>query len=105
MLIFSGHANHSQHVLDELTYAVDEELTILPFRIENLTPKGAMKLHLSARHWLDAYKPSWEAYLDNLVQNIAGILGVSLPTTEEKPEEPRGERQNPNLNLRKSCPT
>jgi hypothetical protein len=55
LVIFSNHANRSQRVLDEVNLAISQQAVILPFRIENLEPQGAMKLHLSSRHWLDAY--------------------------------------------------
>jgi hypothetical protein len=80
LVIFSGNSNKSQRVLDEINFAISQELTILPFRIENLEPDGAMRLHLSSRHWLDAYDPSWEKHLLKLTGTVASIL-----------EEPAGE--------------
>lgn len=74
VVIFSGNANRSQRVLDELNLAISCELVILPFRIENLDPSGAMLLHLSSRHWLDAYAPSWERHLDRLVETAKAFL-------------------------------
>lgn len=86
LMVFSENANRSQHVLDELLYAIDMQTVILPFRIENLEPAGAMKLHLSSRHWLDAYDPSWESHLKKLVKNTFTILETALD--EEKIEVP-----------------
>ncbi|MBN1264342.1 MAG: PhnD/SsuA/transferrin family substrate-binding protein [Anaerolineales bacterium] len=71
ILIFSGNSNRSQRVLDELNLAITRQTVILPFRIEKLDPSGAMMLHLSSRHWLDAYDPSWKPYLGQLVQTTA----------------------------------
>lgn len=88
LLVFSGNANQSRHVLDELIVAIAEEITILPFRIENLEPKGAMRLHLSSWHWLDAYDPSWEAHIMNLIKNVSGILESDLK--EENIQVPEG---------------
>lgn len=65
LLIFSGNSNQSQRVLDELNLAISREIPILPLRIENLEPDGAMRLHLSSRHWLDAYDSSWESHIKN----------------------------------------
>jgi len=70
LLIFSGNANHSQRVLDELNLAITKESTILPFRIENMDPVGAMQLHLSTRHWIDAFVPSWEKHIEKLVRAV-----------------------------------
>jgi len=71
LLIFSNSANQSQRVLDELNLAISKEVVILPFRIEKLDPSGAMLLHLSSRHWLDAFVPSWEKHIDNLVKSVS----------------------------------
>jgi len=78
LVIFSGNANQSQRVLDELNFAISKEIVILPFRIENLEPDGAMGLHLSSRHWLDAYEPSWESHIEKLIKNVSVILETSL---------------------------
>jgi type II secretory pathway pseudopilin PulG len=78
LLIFSQNSNKSSQVLDEISYAISEEKTIIPFRIENLNPSGAMRLHLSSRHWLDAYDPSWKDHIDNLVSSTALNLGVDI---------------------------
>jgi phosphonate transport system substrate-binding protein len=75
ILVFSNHSNNSQRVLDELNLAISKELVILPFRIEKLDPSGAMLLHLSARHWLDAFDPSWERYINDLVKSVLSNLG------------------------------
>lgn len=81
LLIFSGNANNSQRVLDELNLAITKEAIILPFRIENIDPVGAMQLHLSTRHWLDAFAPSWEKHIEKLVRTVKKNL------EGEEPEE------------------
>jgi len=78
LMIFSGNANQSQHVLDELLLAINLQVVILPFRIENLDPEGAMKLHLSSRHWLDAFEPSWKSHIKPLVKNVSFILETAV---------------------------
>jgi Tol biopolymer transport system component len=78
LLVFSANANHSQRVLDELNLAISKEIPILPFRIENLQPDGAMMLHLSSRHWLDAYDPSWESHLKKLISTVSSMLDTNL---------------------------
>lgn len=78
LMIFSDSANHSQRVLDELNYAITQQAVILPFRVENLEPDGAMKLHLASRHWLDAYDPSWRSHIKNLIKAISDNLEINL---------------------------
>ncbi|MGB2963012.1 MAG: PhnD/SsuA/transferrin family substrate-binding protein [Anaerolineales bacterium] len=80
LLIFSSSANQSQRVLDELNLAITKEAVILPFRIEKLDPSGAMQLHLSSRHWLDAFLPSWEKHIDNLVNSVFSNLETGEST-------------------------
>jgi oligopeptide transport system substrate-binding protein len=91
LLVFSGHANKSQRVLDELNFAISQEATISPFRIENLEPRDAMMLHLSSRHWLDAYDPSWEKHLNKLIKTVASIL--EIPIIEDKLEIPKKKEE------------
>jgi oligopeptide transport system substrate-binding protein len=88
LLIFSGNSNQSKRVLDEVYYAISEEKAIIPFRIENLDPTGAMRLHLSSRHWLDAYHPSWKSHINRLVNTIAVHLGREALLKDEAVETP-----------------
>lgn len=80
ILIFSGNANGSQRVLDELNFSINKGKPVLPFRVEDLEPTGAMELHLSSRHWLDAYHPSWEVHIDRLVKSVQANLNVEIKT-------------------------
>ncbi len=80
VLVFSKHANRSQRVIDEINYAINQEKLILPFRIEPHNPTGALSLHLSSRHWLDAYDPSWEDHIDRLIHSVE----INLDTTKKE---------------------
>jgi len=102
LLIFSDHSNRSQHVLDELNVAISQELTILPFRIENLEPDGAMRLHLSSRHWMDAYDPSWEKYIEELINTVSSSLDFTI--SREEIEIPRYlNRKQTTQNIKKAA--
>lgn len=83
LLIFSKNSNQSKRVLDEIYYSISEGKTILPFRIENLDPSGAMRLHLSSRHWLDAYDPSWEAHINKLVDTATSNLNIEITVSDD----------------------
>src|SRR3990172_184147 len=96
LLIFSKYSNSSQRVLDELNVAITNELVIIPFRIEKMDPSGAMLLHLSSRHWLDAFVPSWEKHIDDLVKSVSSNLekttspaGSNLAKTSSHPFLPK----------------
>lgn len=93
LLIFSSSSNHSKRVLDEIYYAISEEKTIIPFRIENLHPSGAMRLHLSSQHWLEAYQPSWHTHLDRLVEIVSANLGEVVSSAPQEKMETRPEKR------------
>jgi len=90
LLIFSGNANASKHVLDELYYSLAEEKIVIPFRVENLDPSGAMRLHLSSLHWLDAHDPTWESHIDRLFEAASANLSKEISHAREK-FEPQGK--------------
>ncbi|MGD8821855.1 MAG: toll/interleukin-1 receptor domain-containing protein [Anaerolineales bacterium] len=100
LIIFSGNANHSRRVLDETNLAIAQELTILPFRIEKLEPDGAMRLHLSSRHWLDAYDPSWQSHIKKLINTISSYLETTIPEEEVQVPEILTQKQKPPRNDR-----
>ena len=83
LLIFSENSNKSKRVLDEIYYSISEGKTILPFRIEKLDPSGAMRLHLSSRHWLDAYDPSWELHINKLIDTALSILEKEVALSDD----------------------
>jgi len=92
LIIFSENSNQSKQVLGEVNIAINDELIVLPFRIENLEPQGAMRLHLGPQHWLDAYDPSWESHIIKLVETVALNLNIHLKEPEAKKEEDTEER-------------
>lgn len=95
LLVFSGSSNKSRRVLDELNLAISTEKVVLPFRIENLEPSDAMMLHLTSRHWLDAYSPSWEKHLNNLAGIVASNLDKPVISSEYKvPDTTKKNRTN-----------
>ena len=100
LIIFSGNANRSQRVLDELNLAISKEVPILPFRIENLNPSGAMQLHLATRHWLDAFVPSWEKHINRLILAVSSMIKQekqNFPTLEQDtPKTVEKQRENKN---------
>ncbi len=79
LLIFSGHANRSEHVLRELEVASDSGKIIVPFRIENVVPSGDLRYYITRVHWLDAMSPPMEARLGELVALMQRLM--DLPVT------------------------
>ena len=91
VLIFSAHSNKSSQVLREVQLAVDAQLHILQFRIEEVLLNDDLKYYLSTPHWLDAMTPPLENHLQRLASSITVLLGKSPPTPVPSPSEKQGE--------------
>jgi hypothetical protein len=85
VVVFSSHANRSGHVVNEVDAAIRKGASVIPFRIENVMPEGAMEYHLRTRHWLDALTPDQNRHVADLVATVQALLGkeaAPLPETE-----------------------
>ena len=77
VLIFSGHANASGQVRREVERAISQAMTVLPVRVEDVRPEGAMEYALGNTHWLDAFTPPVEKQLYRAVgTSVAGLAGT-----------------------------
>ena len=70
VIIMSKNANRSNQVVREVERAVSNNVIIIPFRIEQIDPTGAMAYFLSTEHWLDAITPPLEAHIQKLGNTI-----------------------------------
>ena len=70
VIILSKNSNKSPQVVREVERAVSNNVIIIPFRIENIDPTGAMAYFLSTEHWLDALTPPLEKHIEKLVNTI-----------------------------------
>jgi hypothetical protein len=94
ILVFSGHSNRSRYVRKEVERAVGKSKIIVPFRIEDVAPSGAMDFFLGDTHWLDAMTPPLEMRIGELVASAKCLLnepdGTFLPV---------GTTQHPGVTL------
>ena len=74
VLIWSGNSMSSNEVSKELTLAMRNNLTVIPFRIENIAPVGEWDYHLVNTHWMDAHDGVMEEHLDALGGYLLGVL-------------------------------
>ncbi len=74
VVILSQNSNKSNQVVREVERAVANEVIIIPFRIENIDPSGAMAYFLSTEHWLDAITPPLEKHIEKLGKTIQLFL-------------------------------
>jgi pSer/pThr/pTyr-binding forkhead associated (FHA) protein len=74
VIIFSKAANDSGPVRSEVDRAVNARKILIPFRIQKVSPTGAMEFHIGRRHWLEAYTPPIERHLELLARAVRDIL-------------------------------
>lgn len=74
VIILSSNANQSRQVVREVERAVACGVIIIPFRIENIDPSGAMAYFLSTEHWLDALTPPLERHIERLASTVELFL-------------------------------
>jgi hypothetical protein len=75
ILIFSASSNDSAQVRREVERAVHKQLSILPFRLENVLPSKSLEYFLSSQHWMDAFPPPREGHYARLISHIKQRLG------------------------------
>jgi formylglycine-generating enzyme required for sulfatase activity len=81
VLVFTAQANNSNEIKKELALASQNNLVVIPVRIEDVTPSGAFAYELATRQWIDMFD-DWENSIANLVELIATSID----------EHPSGDR-------------
>ena len=76
ILVFSASSNLSPQVRREVERAVHKQLSILPFRIEEVLPSKSLEFFLSAQHWMDAFPPPREPHYARLCHYLKTQLAV-----------------------------
>jgi hypothetical protein len=90
VLIFSGHTNRSMQVSREVQQAFDREKSVVPFRIENVTPQKSLRYYMDSVHWLDALTPPVEQHLQRLASAVQALLKATQPDADvQKDQMPR----------------
>jgi hypothetical protein len=102
LLVFSSRSNGSPQVRREIERAIHKELSVIPFRIENVEPTKSLEYFLSAQHWFDAHDAPVETHLPRLSRLIAELCNdagaqdksatphSSGPGPDPSPTPPRG---------------
>lgn len=87
VLVFSADANNSPQVMREVERAVNKNIPIIPFRIENVLPSKSMEFFLGATHWLDAMTPPLERHLQKLNATVQAIISGTANLNAARPEQ------------------
>ena len=92
LVVFSSSANASPHVRREVERAVSSDRSIVPVRIENVVPTGAMEYCLGGTHWFDALTTPLDPHVANLVATVRQLLGPAVRGPDGKAASEPAER-------------
>ena len=76
VLVLSENANDSIYVKREVERAVSKGKPIFPIRVREVMPSKSLELFISSAHWIDAWTPPLEKYLERLAQSISSAAAV-----------------------------
>jgi hypothetical protein len=85
VLIFSSHSNSSNDVSRELILAANNDVIIIPFKIDNITPEPGKQYYLARTHWLDAMNPPTQQQIDKLVDTVRVFVPPPKPMEPPPP--------------------
>jgi tetratricopeptide (TPR) repeat protein len=74
VVVFTAHANGSEHVGREVAQAFSMGLAVIPFRVEAVVPRDSLAYFLATVHWLDATTPPLHKHLGPLTERVKRLL-------------------------------
>ena len=83
VLVFTANANNSNEIKKELALASQNNLVVIPVRIEDVTPNEAFAYEFATRQWIDLFG-DWENSVAHLVELIAGSIDDHRSSGREK---------------------
>ncbi|HEX3396426.1 MAG TPA: toll/interleukin-1 receptor domain-containing protein [Steroidobacteraceae bacterium] len=86
VLVFSASSNDSPQVRREVERAVHKQVSILPFRIENVPLSKSLEYFLSAQHWMDAFPPPRDPYYVRLCAYLKNQLSKPASSRAAAPD-------------------
>ena len=104
VLVLSAGSNDSPQVRREVERAVNRQVRILPFRIDDVLPSKSLEYFLSTQHWLDAFPPPREPHYKRLCEALDSALRAGDPAigaaatataAPDRPTAPHAERAAP----------
>jgi TIR domain len=93
VLILSTGSNASTHVMREVERAVNCEIPVIPFRIEDVSLSSSMEYLVGPVHWIDALTPPLEQHLGSLTR-VAGALLAEVSGVETSASPPISENSS-----------
>lgn len=85
ILLFTANSNTSSQIRREVERAVNHDVVILPFRVENILPDKSLEYFIGNVHWLDALTPPLEKHIERLVGTVKSLLSQTLSKHGQPP--------------------
>ncbi len=87
LVLISSVANESGHVSKEVDIAIEHGKAVLPIRLEDVVPAGALQYLLALAQWMDAFPGGFDAHAAEVQRRVAAIIeaDVPLPPPSEAP--------------------
>lgn len=85
LLVLSERSNESRFVHREVERAVSKAKPVIPVRIREVAPSGALEFFISSAQWVDAWQPPMERHLAQLAAAVRALTapgeGMAVPLT------------------------
>ena len=90
ILIYTEDSNKSQQVTNEVTLAVSNGKTIIPFRLTKAGMNDTLGYYLSSLHWLDAVDPPLGRNIEILREKVTSILAIEKEAARAEAAQAEG---------------
>lgn len=77
VLIYSEYSNKSPHVTRELERAINLDIPIVPFRLNETPPSEAMEYAISSQHWIDGFPGEIEKHISILIEKVKQKININ----------------------------
>jgi hypothetical protein len=82
LVLISSVANRSTHVSKEVDLAMAHGKAVLPVRVEDVAPTGALQYLLALAQWIDAFPGGLGPHADEVRRRVAAIIEAEAPLPE-----------------------
>jgi tetratricopeptide (TPR) repeat protein len=97
VLVFTANSNESKDVGNEIHLVANNNLVIIPFKIENVQPEPGKKYYLARTHWLDAVNPPTQKQINFLISRVKALLTVPETPPVQKSQHVTAANATPHV--------
>ena len=76
LVLISSVSNASNHVSKEVDLALEHGKAVLPVRVEDVAPAGALRYLLALAQWIDAFPGPLGPHAEEVRRRVAAIVGA-----------------------------